>query len=38
MGGLFTAFLSAYWTLKAFEPKGAVIPVTVEQPRYPKAA
>ena len=38
MGGLFTAFLVAYWTLKAFEPKEAVIPATVEQPRYPKAA
>jgi hypothetical protein len=38
MGGLFTAFLVAYWTMKAFEPKEAVIPATVELPHYKKAA
>lgn len=38
LGGLFTAFLVSYWTMKAFEPKEAVIPATVEQPRYKKAA
>lgn len=38
MGGLFTAFLTAYWTLKAFEPRETVTPATVEQPRYKKAA
>lgn len=38
MGGLFTAFLVSYWTMKAFELKEAVVPVTVEHPRYKKAA
>lgn len=38
MGGLFTAFLVSYWTMKAFEPKVAVQPMTVEHPRYKKAA
>jgi hypothetical protein len=38
MGGLFTAFLVSYWTVKAFGPKEAVIPVTVEHPRHRKAA
>lgn len=38
MGGLFTAFLVAYWTMKAFETKEAVTPATVEHPRYKKAA
>lgn len=38
MGGLFTAFLVAYWRLKAFEPKGEVILAKAEQPRYTKAA
>jgi hypothetical protein len=38
MGGLLTAFLVSYWTMKAFERKEAVAPVTVEHPRYRKAA
>jgi len=38
MGGLFTAFLVSYWTMKAFEPKEATIPATVKHPRYKKAA
>jgi hypothetical protein len=37
MGGLFTAFLVSYWTMKAFEPKEAVQPAA-EYPRYKKAA
>lgn len=36
--GLFTAFVVFYWTMKAFELKEAVIPVTVDRPRYKKAA
>lgn len=38
MGGLFTAFLVSYWTMKAFESNVAVNPATVEHPRYKKAA
>ncbi|WP_455245092.1 hypothetical protein [Petrachloros mirabilis] len=38
ISGLFTAFVVSYWTMKAYEPKEAVIPVTVDQPRYKKAA
>jgi len=38
MSGLFTAFLVSHWTMKAFELKQAVIPVTVNQPRNKKAA
>jgi hypothetical protein len=38
MGGLFTAFLVSYWTMKAFEPKEAVNLATVEHRRYKKAA
>lgn len=38
MGGLFTALLVSYWTMKAFEPKEIVVPVTVEHPRYRKTA
>jgi len=36
MGGLFTAFLVSYWTMKALESKEAIIPATVEHPRYKK--
>ena len=36
MGGLFTAFLVSYWTMKAFEPKVAASPATVEYPRCEK--
>ena len=32
MGGLFTAFLISYWTMKAFDPKEATSPATVEYP------
>jgi hypothetical protein len=38
MGGLFTAFVVSYWTMKAFEPHETVQPATVEYPRYKKAA
>ncbi len=38
MGGLFTAFLVSYWTMKAFEPTEPLIPATVERPRLAKAA
>lgn len=38
MGGLFTAFLVAYWTMKAFETKEAIIPATVKHLPYKKAA
>ena len=36
MGGLLTAFLVSYWTMKAFEPKVAASPATVEYPRCEK--
>lgn len=36
MGGLFTVFLVSYWTMKAFEPKEAASPATVEYPRRGK--
>jgi hypothetical protein len=38
MGGLLTAFVVSYWTMKAFEPYQAFQPATVEEPRYKKAA
>ena len=38
IGWLFTAFLVSYWTMKGFEPKEAIIPATVEHPRYKKVA
>jgi hypothetical protein len=38
MGGLFTALLVSYWTMKASEPKEAIIPATVKHPRYKKVA
>jgi hypothetical protein len=38
MGGLFAAFLVSYWTMKAFEPKEAIIPATVKHPRYKNVA
>ena len=40
LGGLFTAFLVVYWTMKAFEieTKEAIIPATVEHLTYKKAA
>jgi hypothetical protein len=34
MGGLFTAFLVSYWTMKAFEPKGVASLATAKYPRY----
>jgi len=38
MGGLFTAFLVSYWTVKAFGPKEAIVPVTIKYRRYRKEA
>jgi hypothetical protein len=38
MGGLLTAFLASYWTMKALEPNEAVSPTPVEHPRFKKAA
>jgi hypothetical protein len=38
MGWLLTAFLVSYWTMKAIEPKKAVVLVTLEHPRHRKAA
>jgi len=38
IGGLFAAFLVSYWTMKAFTPKAAVIPITVQRPRLKTSA
>jgi hypothetical protein len=37
MGSLLTVFLVAYWTMKAFTPKVAVIPAVVGDSRRKKA-
>ena len=40
ISGLFTAFLVAYWTMKAYESeaKEAIIPATIEHVPFKKAA
>jgi hypothetical protein len=38
MGGWFTAFLVSHWAIKAFEPKKATSPATIEYPRHKKVS